>query len=272
MSHPSASRRVPILKPDAAGTDARTSVPFDPLDPRAREKLVDVRELGLRGHNFYARPDDSNTFYDQPIQGAIPQLFLRESVARLLVGVNDGLTRYGLGLYVLDGYRPIETQAGLWKHFWDHFARTEPRLSETEIEQKTRTFVSDPRFFDRSDPRSWPLHATGAAVDLTLCDHAGRLLDLGTPFDDPTDKAATAYFEGCLQRREIGEDDPRLVNRRILYWSMRDAGFTNYLYEWWHFDWGNQMHVATMALLGEPLSSGTAWYGYTEPETGQEIR
>jgi hypothetical protein len=47
---------------------------------------------------------------------------------------------------------------------------------------------------------------------------------------------------------------------------MREAGFTNYINEWWHFDWGDQLYVLTLDLMGEPLQSGAAWYGYTEPE------
>ena len=185
-------------------------------------------------------------------------------MAKLVAQVDQGLKPHGLGLYVLDGYRPIITQVGLWQHFWDHFARKEPRFGEAEIEIETKKFVSDPRAFDRADARTWPLHATGGAVDLTLCDAGGELLDLGTPFDDPSDKAATAYFEMRLREGAITEGDRRLLNRRILYWAMRDAGFTNYLYEWWHFDLGNQMYILSLGLLGE-RTPPAAWYGYIEP-------
>ncbi|TMJ01584.1 MAG: hypothetical protein E6G97_15465 [Alphaproteobacteria bacterium] len=264
MPHPNAARPVPILTPEVLPTVARASIPVDSQDARGGEKLVDVRALGVRGHNFYARPDSSNALYDRPIQGAIPGLLLRESAAKLVAQVDQALRPHGLGLYVLDGYRPIATQVGLWQHFRDYFACKTPQLTEAEIERETKKFVSDPRGFDRTDARTWPLHATGGAVDLTLCDASGELLDLGTPFDDPSDKAATAYFEIWLAQGEIGDDDPRLLSRRILYWSMRDAGFTNYLYEWWHFDWGNQMYILSLGLLGQHTSS-PAWYGYIEP-------
>ena len=264
MPHPNAARPVPILTPEVPPTVARASIPVDSRDARAAEKLIDVRALGVRGHNFYAQPDSSNAFYDWPIEGAISGLLLRESVAKLVAQVDQALKPHGLALYVLDGYRPIATQVGLWQHFWDHFARGDSKLTEAEIEMETKKFVSDPRGFDRADPRTWPLHATGGAVDLTLCDAGGELLDLGTPFDDPSDKAATAYFEMRLAEGAIGDDDPRLLNRRALYWSMRDAGFTNYVYEWWHFDWGNQMYILSSALLGQPTAT-SAWYGYIEP-------
>ena len=265
MPHPNAARPVPILTPEVLPTVARASIPVDGRDPRGAEKLIDVRDFGVRGHNFYARPDSSNAFHDRPIQGAIPDLLLRESVARLVAQVDQALKPHGLGLYVLDGYRPIVTQIGLWRHFWDHFARKEPKLTGAEIEMQTNKFVSDPRGFDRSDPRTWPLHATGGAVDLTLCDAKGDLLDLGTPFDDPSDKAASAYLEMRLAEGAISQEDPRLLNRRILYWWMRDAGFTNYVYEWWHFDWGNQMYIVSLGLLGQ-AAPAAAWYGYTEPD------
>src|SRR4051794_23486471 len=84
MPHPNAARAVPILTPEVLSTVARASIPVDGRDPRGAEKLIDVRDLGVRGHNFYARPDSSNAFYDRPIQVAIPGLLLRESVARLV--------------------------------------------------------------------------------------------------------------------------------------------------------------------------------------------
>jgi zinc D-Ala-D-Ala dipeptidase len=254
---------VPILKPAVLPTIGRVSIPIDLHDTRAQEKLIDVRSLGIRGDNFYARNDGSNPPFCRRIEGSIQQLLVRESAAALLVRVNSALGQVGLGLYVLDGYRPVAAQHGLWRFVWDHFARSEPSLTPAEIESKTLMFVSDPRAFEPNDPQTWPLHSTGGAVDLTLCNDAGELLDLGTLFD-PSGTSATAFFEEALVRGEIASNDLPLSNRRILYWAMREAGFTNYIYEWWHFDWGNQMHVFTLDLLGEALPSAAAWYGYIE--------
>src|SRR3954453_21183384 len=95
MPHPNAARPVPILRPEVLPTVARASIPVDGQDVRAAEKLIDVRDLGVHGHNFYARPDSSNAFYDRPIQGAIPGLLLRETVAQLVAQVDRALKPHG---------------------------------------------------------------------------------------------------------------------------------------------------------------------------------
>ncbi|MEJ2116750.1 MAG: M15 family metallopeptidase [Alphaproteobacteria bacterium] len=263
---PFADCPVPSLRPAILPTVARAYVPVDLSDPRASEKLVDVKELGVRSESYYARTDGGNAPYNGPVVGSIPKILLRESVAKRVAQANKTLAKAGLALFALDGYRSLETQVGLWNFFWERIAKENPAFSKAEIEQRTLTFVSDPRDFKRDDPHSWPLHSTGGAVDLTLCRTSGALLDLGTDFDATSDMAATAWFEGALARGEIAADDQRLLLRRTLYWTMRNVGFTNYINEWWHFDWGDQLYVLTLDLMGEPLQSGAAWYGYTEPE------
>jgi D-alanyl-D-alanine dipeptidase len=62
---------------------------------------------------------------------------------------------------------------------------------------------------------------------------------------------------------QIGSDDPRLLNRRLLYWTMREAGFTNYPYEYWHYDYGDQMYVLTLRSLGKQ-DIASAWYSYID--------
>ncbi|MCG4287414.1 D-alanyl-D-alanine dipeptidase, partial [Lactobacillaceae bacterium KNUT 0156] len=47
-------------------------------------------------------------------------------------------------------------------------------------------------------------------------------------------------------------------NRRLLYHVMTQAGFTNYIEEWWHFDYGNQ-NWATVS------KRDFAVYGATKP-------
>jgi D-alanyl-D-alanine dipeptidase len=264
VNHPFSARPIPILTPP--DSSERNSIQIDTKDPRSREPLVDVRELGIAGDNYYAREDGSNPPYNVAIKGAIAGLLLREGARAKLAAADATLRSFGLRFFVFDGYRPIATQEGLWYHIWSQIEKAYPEMSATAVEKETLKFVSDPRSFDPKDPnRNPPLHATGGAVDLTLIDASGVPLDLGTPFDDTTPMAATAYFELELAKGKNGKGfDACLSNRRVLYWCMREAGFTNYLNEWWHFDLGNQMHVLSLDLLGEPLPKRTAWYGYTE--------
>ena len=80
-----------------------------------------------------------------------------------------------------------------------------------------------------------PAHTTGGAVDLTLIDEHRNELDMGTGFDDFSEKAETDYFEKS-------EFDGSIVqkNRRILKKAMESAGFTNLPSEWWHYDFGDR--------------------------------
>jgi hypothetical protein len=47
---------------------------------------------------------------------------------------------------------------------------------------------------------------------------------------------------------------------------MQEQGFTNYSYECWHFDYGNQMYVMMRDYL-DGDETGAAWYGYVPAPT-----
>ena len=68
------------------------------------------------------------------------------------------------------------------------------------------------------------MHNAGVAVDLTLADANGLQVDMGTPFDEFSERAHTANATGNILER-------RLVVKR----AMEAAGFTAYSKEWWHF-------------------------------------
>ena len=135
----------------------------------------------------------------------------------------------------MDGWRPLPLQQALFDRYKDELARDHPGLDDERLTELTRRFVAEPR----SDPRSPSPHNTGGSVDLTVADALGRILPMGSEFDETSDRSETLYFEsraGSLTEAE------RLVrgNRRLLYHAMAAAGFTNYPDEWWHFDYGNQ--------------------------------
>ena len=258
-------RPVPILRQPCQYLPGQTPIPLDLNDPRSREPLVELRTLGVRGENYYHRADGANAPYNTRLEGSIPDLLLRDGAALRLVRADRSLQARGLRLFVMDAYRPIATQRKIWDFMFDHFRRSEPPLTPREVEAETLKFVSDPRSFDPADPQSTPLHATGGAVDLTLTGLDGEAIDMGTPFDDPSERADLCWFEEKARARELDADDPRLLGRRILYWSLRDVGFTNYPREWWHYDLGNAMHILALRMLGGPQTPAKAWYGYVEP-------
>ncbi|MDR3518651.1 MAG: D-alanyl-D-alanine dipeptidase [Azospirillaceae bacterium] len=106
-----------------------------------------------------------------------------------------------LTLCILDAFRPVEAQWRLW-----HAA-------------------PDPRFV--ADPRLGSHHSRGVAVDLTLQDTAGRLLDMGTAFDDMTPEAHHGAVTVSVQAQR---------HRSQLLGLMAAAGWRHYSYEWWHYE------------------------------------
>lgn len=78
-----------------------------------------------------------------------------------------------------------------------------------------------------------PVHTTGGAVDLTILDNYGRELDMGSFFDEFTDRTYTAYYEN--EKNVLVKN-----NRRLLYNIMTTVGFTNLPSEWWHYDYGDR--------------------------------
>lgn len=132
----------------------------------------------------------------------VAKVYLRNIVAQRLAAVQQYLSQRGYSLKVFDGYRPLSVQKKMW------------------------AVVPDERYV--ADPRKGSRHNRGAAVDVTLVHKAdGSELDMGTPYDDFTDKAHTDYHN---------LSDQVLKNRALLADVMQQFGFLSFKTEWWHFD------------------------------------
>lgn len=70
-------------------------------------------------------------------------------------------------------------------------------------------------------------HGAGRAIDLTLADKPGNYLDMGTDFDD---------FGPLAHADSADLSAQQLAHRAQLASTMESAGFTQWPYEWWHFD------------------------------------
>lgn len=184
------------------------------------EKIISLSEEG-----FYV----DSQYYDQGIPGAYKDCYARESVVEMLHKA-EGLLPENLRFKIYDAYRPICIQQRLWNYYRQDVANKNLGVSNDEIDFKTSFFVSKPSY-DVAKPS---LHNTGGAVDLTLVTRDGLELNMGTLFDDFTDRAWSNHFE----EYELNESVQR--NRRILYNAMISAGFTNLPSEWWHYDYGDK--------------------------------
>lgn len=130
------------------------------------------------------------------------KIYLRAEAARQLIKVNEFLKRtFNLRIKVFDGYRPLSVQKQMWAILPDE------------------NYVADPAKGSR--------HNRGCAVDLTLVDENGMELDMGTHYDDFTEKARPDF---------PGIDERAKANRKILNLAMMQFGFKQLETEWWHFD------------------------------------
>ncbi len=174
----------------------------------------------------------SPQYFIQNIPGALPDLYIRSQAQRKLLEAAKLLPN-GHKFVIFDGWRSIKTQKALFDKMKDFVKRDYPNFTEEETLTATLRIVALPS----TDSEKPSPHNTGGSIDLTIADNYGRLLDMGGPFDDIKDTAKTIFYEN-----KIGSEETVSIqeNRRLLYNVMTQVGFTNYIEEWWHFDYGNQ--------------------------------
>ena len=149
----------------------------------------------------YATPDN---FVGKPLYPAGARCLVHESLAPGLAKAAEVFRARGATMVFWDCYRPHAVQVEL-------FADT-----------------PDPNWVARpgASARS---HESGRAVDVTLADgHYGRLIDMGTGFDDFSPKAKAFAADGVTPEQQ--------ANRAWLRDGMGAGGLTVYAGEWWHFD------------------------------------
>jgi D-alanyl-D-alanine dipeptidase len=253
--------RVPI-RDWAGSTGDYGYVPIDNGDPRGAESLVKLAEYDVASEAFYARTDGQNLPYRRPIEGSLPDVWVRRGVAEKLAAINVKLRPIGVEIFVWDGYRPVTTQKGLWSFFERLIREQQPSASDAEVRAQVLRYVSDGSRFDPDNWATWPVHSCGGAVDLTLRVYPdGDLLDMGAPFDDMTPLSHTDALERAAQHGVLAPSAPALWHRRLLWFAMQSEGFVNYPLEYWHHDWGDQMYVANGRLTGQ-VQIEKAWYGF----------
>ncbi len=163
-------------------------------------------------------------------KNAEPRCFMRkEAYEHLLIACENIPKDYKIK--ILDAWRPFALQ----RELYDEYSGTIIKrfnLENCSVEKKRvfiRKFISEP-IDDRDNP---PVHTTGGAIDLTLVGPDGKELEMGSGFDEFSEKTHTTYYEkeGSALIRD---------NRRILYNAMLSAGFSNLPSEWWHYDYGDR--------------------------------
>lgn len=146
----------------------------------------------------------SNNFMRRRIYNQA-RAFLQRPAAEALVRAHRELHGLGYGILVFDGYRPWSVT----KRLWDETPRSK------------RIYVANPTKGSK--------HNRACAVDCSLYDlKTGREIEMPSPYDDFTEKAAANYPGGTGEQRRA---------RSILRGALEAEGFTVNPDEWWHFDY-----------------------------------
>ena len=182
------------------------------------QKLVNLEEY-IPNVKLDIRYATENNFTGQQIYKKA-EAWARKPVAEALLNVQESLSEKGIGLIIYDAYRPYDATVLFYEVY------------------KDPEFVADPKYGSR--------HNRGCAVDVSLYNlENGRELNMPTPFDEFSEKAAPDYQD---------MSDEKKFNRRLLIDAMAEEGFTVYPSEWWHFDYKGWEAFPIMNIEFEKLN------------------
>ncbi|MFK0154334.1 M15 family metallopeptidase [Streptomyces sp. NPDC090493] len=150
---------------------------------------------------------------------------VRQGVLARLLHV-QALLPIGVHLLFVEGYRPPALQRLYFEEYCGELARAHPNWLAAELREGASRFVSPPEIAP---------HSAGAAADVTLVDHQGRELDMGTRVNASPEESGGACYTDAP-----GLSDRARTNRATLKTAMSAAGLINYPTEWWHWSYGDR--------------------------------
>ena len=178
----------------------------------------DFRPLAsIAGIEVDLRYATANNFVGRDLYSPLDCAWLHRHAAEGLQKTRQwlALSRPDVGLLVLDALRPQRVQEQLWA-----------ALQGTDL------------LGYLANPVRGSIHSFGMAVDITLVDRNGNELDMGTLFDDLSERSHPALEDTMLARGELSAE--QIANRRLLRDAMIHGGFIGISSEWWHFDCGDR--------------------------------
>ncbi len=183
-------------------------------------------------------------YYDlgAPYKGKDGIWKLREEVVKRLIKVNDYLELKNKSVFLLiyDSWRPIEVQKFMFdRAFSLECKRLDIKVSVNDmdkhpfVQKEVEKFWAYPSF----DKRFPPPHSTGGALDITLVDRNGNILDMGSNIDQMDEKSKPDFY------KNIGNEKAIIWNNRrnLLKEIMVKFDFVQHPNEWWHFSYGDQL-------------------------------
>jgi D-alanyl-D-alanine dipeptidase len=172
------------------------------------DELVNVRDI-IPDISIDMRYATENNFAKTAFYPENAPCLLRRAAALALYRAQRSLQKSNMQLHVWDCYRPFSVQEKLWK-----------------LVPKPR-FVARPQRVEGS-PAKGSKHNRGAAIDLTLKDQKGHLVEMPSDHDEFGESAS-------LGDPTISPEARR--NAELLKRTLENAGFEAIDSEWWHFDY-----------------------------------
>lgn len=150
-----------------------------------------------------------------------PKAYAQRPAAEEIVKAHKWLNKFGYGLVIFDIYRPWHVTRMLWQATPDH----------------QHHFVADPAVGS--------IHNRGGAIDCGIYDLAtGKQIYMVAGFDEMTERSYRDYAGGTTLER---------WHARLLRTAMQHHRFEIYEYEWWHFNFEDQLEYPVMNESFEQL-------------------
>lgn len=199
------------------------------IDMRLSEiGLIDILRLDptIRTDIRYATTNNftGTILYDEPFG-----IYAEPEIAKRIAKANKELSRImpGHTLIIFDAARPLSTQLKMYEY-----------VKGSDLER----YIAKP-----DGEHIGGFHNYGMAVDLSICNNDGKLLDMGTDFDSFSSTAHVGNELQLLKEGKISQD--AYNNRMLLYWLMGSQALLPYPYEWWHYQYYDKESDKTMFQL-----------------------
>ncbi len=187
--------------------------------------------------------------------------YLRQSVIENLIQAQNylHLLHPNWRIQIFDAYRPIAVQQFMVDYSFAQ-AVQDRGLTDVELSPNQRQEIWKAVYeiwaVPSLDKKTPPPHSTGAAVDVTLVDDAGQIVNMGSPIDEMSERSHPDYYANS----DRPEAQKYHAHRQLLQDVMLKAAFQRNPREWWHFSIGDQMW-AWLNNQSNPANPVTARYG-----------
>ncbi len=168
--------------------------------------------------------------------------FVRETIVDYLVEAQNYLQQLNPDwrIQIFDAYRPVAVQNFMVNYTFSQ-AVEEKGLTESSLSESQKQSIWEEVYKIWAEPsldkKTPPPHSTGSAVDVTLVDEMGKVVDMGSPIDELSDRSLPDYYADSQKEQELIYHNNRLLLKDV----MTKAGFRRNPREWWHFSFGDQM-------------------------------